>query len=72
RLQDPGPDPALPGDRSALFLVRDVVYRPRRSLEIEAVREFDPAALPADTAPWTAGIMERWDGLRRPDPPAGG
>ena len=39
-----------PGDRSALFLVRDVVYQPRRSLEIEEVREFDPADLSDDVA----------------------
>ena len=33
--------------RSAtLFLVRDVVYAPRRSFEIEEVAEFAPAALP--------------------------
>jgi 8-oxo-dGTP pyrophosphatase MutT (NUDIX family) len=62
RLEDGRPDSALPGDRSAFFLVRDVVYRPRRSLEIEAVREFDPKALPDDISPWTARIVERWTG----------
>ena len=35
------------------FLVRDVVYRPRRSLEMEEVREFDPDRLPDDIARWT-------------------
>jgi 8-oxo-dGTP pyrophosphatase MutT (NUDIX family) len=34
------------GDRSAMFLVHGVVYEPRRSLEVEEVREFDPAGLP--------------------------
>lgn len=47
RLDDIRPD-ALPGDRSAMFLVRDVAYRPRQSLEVEEVREFDPANLPDD------------------------
>lgn len=45
RLEDVRPD-ALPGDRSAMFLVRDVAYRPRQTLEIEEVREFYPGDLP--------------------------
>jgi 8-oxo-dGTP pyrophosphatase MutT (NUDIX family) len=49
RLDDIRPD-ALPGDRSALFLVRDVAYRARQSLEVEEVGEFDPADLPDDVA----------------------
>ena len=40
-------DPA--GDR--VFIVRDVEYSPRWSLEIEAVAEFDPSRLPLDVAP---------------------
>ena len=48
----------LPGDRSTLFLVRDVVYRPRRSFEVEAVREFDRAALPEDMARGTRETLE--------------
>ena len=59
-------DDGLPGDRSTFFLVRDVVYRPRWSLEVEAVREFDPARLPADITPWTARIIERWGRLTPP------
>jgi 8-oxo-dGTP pyrophosphatase MutT (NUDIX family) len=51
-----------PGDPSAFFLVRDVVYRPRRSFEIEEVREFDPADLPDDTTGWTAHLVERCSG----------
>jgi 8-oxo-dGTP pyrophosphatase MutT (NUDIX family) len=39
-----------PGDRSEMFLVRDVTYRPRQSLEVEEVREFDPAHLPDDAS----------------------
>jgi ADP-ribose pyrophosphatase YjhB (NUDIX family) len=38
---------------STLFLVRDVRYAPRRSLEIEEVAAFDPAALPGDSTPLT-------------------
>ena len=47
----------LPGDRSALFLVRDVDYRPRQSLEVEEVREFDPTALPDDVAETTRAAL---------------
>jgi 8-oxo-dGTP pyrophosphatase MutT (NUDIX family) len=53
-----------PGDPSAFFLVRNVVYRPRRSLEVEAVREFDPTRLPDDTTGWTAHLIERCLGAR--------
>ncbi|HEX8480516.1 MAG TPA: NUDIX domain-containing protein [Allosphingosinicella sp.] len=63
RLEDPGAASG-PRDGSALFVVRDVVYRPRRNLEVESVREFDPDKLPADTAPWTAGLLARGTGLR--------
>lgn len=66
RLED-----VRPGDPSAFFLVRDVVYRPRRSLEVEEVREFDPACLPDDTTRWTALLIERCSGARLPaEPPA--
>jgi 8-oxo-dGTP pyrophosphatase MutT (NUDIX family) len=51
-----------PGDPSAFFLVRDVVYRPRRSLEVEEVQAFDPARLPDDTTPWTVHLIERCTG----------
>ena len=72
RIEDPGRR-AGPRDGSALFVVRDVVYRPRRSLEVEAVREFDPDELPPDTAPWTAGLLARRTGLMpRAAPPRGG
>ncbi len=71
-LEDMRPG-ALPGDRSAFFLVRDVVYRPRRSLEVEEVREFDPALLPDDTTRWTAYLIERCVGAKPPAaPPAAG
>jgi ADP-ribose pyrophosphatase YjhB (NUDIX family) len=57
RLDDICPSD-LPGDRSAMFLVRDVVYRPRRSLEVEEVREFDRDALPEDLSPSTRATLE--------------
>lgn len=57
RLADIRPR-ALPGDRSAMFLVRDVAYRPRQSLEVEEVREFDPAALPDDVSRSTREMLE--------------
>lgn len=44
-------------DRSSLFVAEDVHYRPRWSLEIKAVREFDPAQLPADTARITRRLI---------------
>ncbi len=72
RLEDEGADAVPPGDRSAFFLVRDVVYRPRRSLEVEEVREFDPQARPAETTRGTALIVSRWLGLRPPAAPAAG
>lgn len=59
RIADPGADPASPADRSGLFIVRDVIYRPRRSVEVESVREFDPDSLPDDIAPWTERILAR-------------
>ena len=62
-----------PGDPSAFFLVRDVVYRPRRSFEVEEVREFDPAQLPDDTTRWTAHLVGQCAGAKRPaEPPAAG
>lgn len=59
-------DDARPGGRSAFFLVRDVVYRPRRSFEVEEVREFDPARLPDDTTRWTAQLVEHCVGAGGP------
>lgn len=57
RLDDICPSD-LPGGRSAMFLVRDVVYRPRRSLEVEEVREFDRNALPDDVSRSTRDTLE--------------
>ena len=52
-------DEVRPGDPSAFFVVRDVVYRPRRSFEVDEVREFDPTHLPDDTTSWTAHLIGR-------------
>jgi ADP-ribose pyrophosphatase YjhB (NUDIX family) len=38
---------------STLFLVQGVRYAPRRSLEIEEIAAFDPAALPSGVTPLT-------------------
>jgi 8-oxo-dGTP pyrophosphatase MutT (NUDIX family) len=43
--------------RSSLFVVHDVVYRPRWSLEIKAVAEFPSGTLPMDTAPITHRLL---------------
>jgi 8-oxo-dGTP pyrophosphatase MutT (NUDIX family) len=56
RLEDVDPG-GLPGDRSALFLVRDVVWAPRPSLEVEEAGEFDPADLPEDVSDWTRATL---------------
>ncbi len=56
RLDDIHPG-GLPGDRSALFLVRDVDYRPRQNLEVEEVGEFDPADLPDAATRTTREIL---------------
>ncbi len=58
RLEDASPS-ALPGDRSAMFLVRDVAYRPRQTIEVEDVREFDPADLPDDASRSTRETLGR-------------
>lgn len=50
-------------DTAAIVIVRDVHYDPPRwSLEVEDIREADPACLPADLSPLTA----RWLAAIRP------
>jgi 8-oxo-dGTP pyrophosphatase MutT (NUDIX family) len=66
RLDDVRPGSGLAGDRSALFLIRGVDYRARRSLEIDEVGEFDLERLPADTAAWTLQVLAALGGLRPP------
>ena len=50
---------ALPVGDGALFLLTAVEYRPRRSLEIESVREFDPDSLPPDVSPFARRFILR-------------
>ena len=45
-------------DRSRLFIAQGVVYQPRWSLEIKAVREFPLGNLPSDTAPITRRLLK--------------
>jgi hypothetical protein len=45
-------------DQSRLFVAQGVVYRPRWSLEIKAVREFAIGSLPSDTAPITRRLLK--------------
>lgn len=44
---------------SALFLIRGVEYQPRRTWEVEEMREFDPADLEG-AAGWTVAVIERF------------
>lgn len=57
----PAEDPRAIGPAAAgmehLFLVRGVEYRPRRTLEIDAVREFALDRLPSDLSPRTARLL---------------
>lgn len=49
-------------DTISFFIVRDVVFEPKLSLEIEAVGAFAPDALPADVSPATARRIAEWRG----------
>lgn len=53
RLEDFSGSSGVEGDRSALFLVRDVRYRARRTWEVDDVREFALDALPEEIGDWT-------------------
>jgi 8-oxo-dGTP pyrophosphatase MutT (NUDIX family) len=59
RLEDGRPASAETAERATFFLIKDVVYRPRRNLEVAEVREFDPSALPDGTTHWTAHLVGR-------------
>lgn len=47
-------------DTVSMFVAQDVTFRPRRSIEIEAIEAFDPAALPEDTNPGTRRAIVEW------------
>lgn len=55
-------EPDFKRDSAAIVIVRDVEYRPRWSLEVEAVTEADPDALPEDLSERT----REWIGLAMP------
>lgn len=44
--------------RESVYLVTGVTYQPRWCLEVEAVEEFDLAALPTDLSPWTRDALD--------------
>lgn len=44
---------------SALFLLRGIEYTPRRTWEVEEVREFDASTLEG-AAGWTVAVIERY------------
>lgn len=48
-----------PEEGGTLFIVSDVEYVPRRTLEVAQVREFDPRRLPPDVSPLWRGWIER-------------
>lgn len=48
-------------DQSQLFVLRDVLYRPKWSLEISEVQEFSRLNLPSDTAPITRRLLAMAD-----------
>lgn len=51
---------------SPIFLVRDVVYAPRRTFEIDEVQAFEPDALPADaTGSASRGLAAALELIRR-------
>lgn len=49
----------LDAPEESVFVARGVQYRPRLSLEIEAIEAFDPQALPEETTLRTRGIIAR-------------
>lgn len=46
-----------------IFVVRDAVYRPRWSIEIETVKEFDIGDLPSDASPRLCRVLSGLDSL---------
>lgn len=54
--------PDFKQDTNSIFVVQDVEYRPRWSLEVEQVKEFALEELPSDTSPRT----RRWIEAARP------
>ena len=64
-------NPDFRRDHSSVFLVTGVRYAPRRTLEVDSVREFDPSDLPDDVPDRTRLILAEACGLNprlRPPP----
>ncbi len=68
--------PDMKREADSLFVVRDVEYQPRWSIEIESVTEAEPDALPRDLSnparQWIELAMPRILGGAGQAPPAGG
>jgi 8-oxo-dGTP pyrophosphatase MutT (NUDIX family) len=62
RLAEYRHDPDFKRDTMTFFLVRDVEYVPRLSLEIEAIAAFPLDTLPPDISPATARRIAEWQG----------
>lgn len=58
--------PSFKRDTVALFLVEDVQFEPKPSLEIEAVETFAPTALPEGVTPAVRRRIEEWQAGERP------
>lgn len=50
-----------------LFRVDGIAYRPRRSIEIDEIGEFDPGALPPGTTPFTREMIDEALGADAPE-----
>lgn len=57
---------------ASLFVVRDVEYRPKWSVEVEAVMEADPDNLPADMSPRSLKFLGTLRGILEGKPASGG
>jgi 8-oxo-dGTP pyrophosphatase MutT (NUDIX family) len=52
-----------------LFRVDGIAYRPRRSIEIDEIAEFDPASLPPEATPFTREMIGEALGSNAPEAP---
>ena len=52
----------------SLFRIDSILYRPRRSLEIDAIAEFDPSNLPPEATPFTRDMIAEALAAGPPEP----
>jgi 8-oxo-dGTP pyrophosphatase MutT (NUDIX family) len=52
----------------SLFRIDSILYRPRRSLEIDAIAEFDPSALPPEATAFTREMIAEALAAGTPEP----